>query len=182
MGLEVEFIPKTIEQLDKIISKYPFDYVIGSCHKLIIKACESSLSRDSKNNVVKQYWALIRQLAQSKMFDIVGHLDLFKNFKLNPTSDMSKEIDLALKAIKKSDLAVEINTSGWYQPCEEQYPSIAILRKCKKLDIPIMITADAHKAEDLTRGFDRAFKLVKELGFEKQAYFVKRKRFFTKFL
>lgn len=179
LGLEAEFVFNAINRLDKVISKYPFDYVIGSAHRLIMTARVSKLSQNSINTLVKQYWAVIKQLAESKMFDIVGHLDFFKCFKLNPTIDVSKEIDLALESVKKSDLAVEVNTSGWYLPCEEQYPSVCILEKCKKLDIPIIITADAHQPRNLTRGFEKAVGLVKKLGYKKQAYFVKRKRFFA---
>ena len=57
-------------------------------------------------------------MAETKYFDIVGHIDLTRKFGLSPKVDISKEIDLALKAIKDADMAVEINTSGFYHLCK----------------------------------------------------------------
>ncbi len=184
LGLEAEFVPKTIDKLEKVISKYPFDYIIGSSHivnNYVIDASIDKLPKDFTKDTIKQYWILIKQMAMSNVFDIVGHLDIPKKFGLKPTIDLTKEIDEALLAIKEADMTVEVNTSGWFQPCLEQYPAIDLLKKCKKLDIPIIVTADAHKVEHLTRGFDKAFELLKKNGYTKQAYFIKRKRFFTNF-
>jgi histidinol-phosphatase (PHP family) len=184
LGLEAEFIIETLNEFKKITSKYPFDYIIGSSHivnNIVIDSSIDNLPNNYTSSIMKKYWITIKQLAQSKVFDIVGHVDITKKFGLKPTMDLSKYVDDALEAIKDADMAIEVNTSGWYQPCKEQYPSVDILKKCKKLDIPIIITADAHQVENLTRGFDRAFELLKKIGYSKQVYFIKRKRFFVDF-
>jgi len=182
LGLEAEFANKTLDLLKKIISSYPFDYIIGSVHivnETVIDFSEKNLPVNFCTDLMKQYWILIKQMANSKIFDIVAHLDLTKKFNLKPKIDLTKEINAALLAIKDADMTIEVNTSGWYKPCKEQYPSLEILQKCKKLQIPIIITADAHHPKHLTRGFEKAYKLLKKIGYNKQAYFIKRKRFFT---
>ncbi len=83
LGLEVEFIPETLDQVQKLISKHPFDYIIGSDHKLIIYACDNKLSQEAINMMLKQYWLEIKQIAECPLFDIIGHLDLPKCFKLS---------------------------------------------------------------------------------------------------
>ncbi|MBN2479836.1 MAG: histidinol-phosphatase [Parachlamydiales bacterium] len=182
LGLEIEFVFETMDQLKKILFQKPLDYIIGSVHMINNKIIDSSIDSLPSNfctDIVKEYWIKIRQMAECKFFDIVGHMDLTKKFNLKPKIDISKEIDAALNAIKEADMTVEVNTSGFYYPCKEQFPSTHLLKKCKKLGIPIIVTADAHLPEHLTRDFDKAFKLLKEIGYSKLAYFTKRKRFFT---
>ena len=191
LGLEVDFVPKTINELDKILSKNPFDYIIGSIHMvkssllndniLIIDQFPDKVPSNFCTEIMQKYWILIREMAESRRFDIVAHLDLIKKFGYKPKIDLSNEIDLALKAIKDADMTIELNTSGWVMPCKEQYPSVELLKKSKKLDIPIIVTSDAHKPEHIIREFDKAIKLLKKIGYSKQAYFIKRKRFFTPF-
>ncbi len=182
LGLEVEYVSLTFEQLKKKLLKYPFDYFIGSVHLVfnsIVDDPNKKVSQKYINEIMKEYWPLVKKMAESKFFDIVGHIDLPKKGGIKPTIDLSKEIMEALEAIKKADMTVELNTSGWHYPCKEQYPSVDILKKCKMLDIPIIVSADAHNPKDLLRDFDKAFKLLKEIGFTKRAYFEKRQRFFT---
>lgn len=185
LGLEVEFNLETVQEVKKIIQSYPFDYVIGSVHivdnNIIIDWSVDRLPSNFCSDIMKRYWYKIQQMAKSRVFDIVGHLDLTKKFGLQPKIDLSEDIDLALKAIKDADMTVEVNTSGFFNPCKEQYPSEDILKKCKELEIPIIVTSDAHVPEHLTRDFDKAFRLLKDIGYTKQAYFIKRERFFTSF-
>ncbi len=185
LGLEADFVPETIKELEKVILKYPFDYIIGSVHlvknNIILDRFNNFLLPNNVADLMKQYWILIKQMAQTKMFDIVGHLDLIKSIGMKDEVDLSKEIDEALEAIKYADMTVEVNTSGWYKPCQEQYPSLDLLKKCKKLDIPIIVTSDTHQKEHLIRDFDRAIKLLKEIGYSKQSYFIKRKRYIDSF-
>lgn len=180
LGLEAEFVQETLDEFKQMVTKYPFDYLIGSCH--MIDAFDDSVENLPQNYssvIMRNYWKVIKQMASTKTFDIVGHLDRTKKLGIKPSIDLSKEINEALIAIKDADMTVELNTSGWHQPCKEQYPSVDLLKKCKKLDIPIIVTSDAHRIEHLTRDFDKAFRLLKEIGYSKQAYFDKRKRFFT---
>ncbi|MFA6119169.1 MAG: histidinol-phosphatase [Parachlamydiales bacterium] len=191
LGLEVEFISETVEEFREIAKMMPFDYLIGSVHlvdRFLIDSPWEFFLRENKldelpkdfcNEIARDYWILIREMAQSRVFDIVGHLELYKKFNIQPQTDLTEEIKSALEAIKDADMTVELNTSGLYYPCKEQYPSFDLLKKCKKLDIPVIITADAHQKEHLTRGFDIAYKLLKEAGYTRQAYFTKKKRFFT---
>jgi len=183
LGLEVEFVPSTVEKLKMILSAFPIDYLIGSVHcldnKYRIDFTKERLPSNFCSTGMQNYWNLIRQMAESRAFDIVGHIDLPKKFGYKPSIDLSNEIDEALHAISEANMAVELNTSGWFYPCKEQYPSLKIINKCIDLKIPFIVSADSHTPENLSRSFDRAYKLLRELGVSKQVYFIKRKPFFT---
>ena len=184
LGIEADYFPETIDALREQLADKPFDYVIGSIHRIDgFKAkfvFESGFSPpDSVDQTIKKYWTLIREMAESGVFDVVAHMDLTKRLRMRSPCDFSQEIDAAFDAIKAADMTVELNTSGWHHPCQEQYPSRELLEKCKQRDIPIMVTSDAHSIEHLTRNFEKAYELLIDIGYTQVAYYTKRQRFFT---
>ncbi len=76
-------------------------------------------------------------MADSGLFNIVGHLDLIKIFKFMPKRDIRLIAKDALMAIKKSNMALELNSAGYRKPIEEPYPSRELLEVAYELDIPI---------------------------------------------
>jgi len=83
----------------------------------------------------------------------------------------------ALDKIAAADMAIEINTAGWDKPVGEAYPSKFFLKEARRRQIPLIITADAHSADTLTRHFDRARRLAADSGYTEVLRYDKRKRF-----
>lgn len=184
-GLEADFVPETASDLAEILQSHPFDYVIGSIH-LIDGLCIDgtkdywdALDQSEQNDVIRTYWQMIPRLAKSGMFDIVGHMDLYKKFGSQPTVDISEDVAAALDAIAEAGIAVELNTSGWHKPIKEAYPSAMILKGCYKRGVPVVLTADAHTTKDITRDFDRGGQLLKNVGYTARAAFKNRKMTIT---
>jgi len=181
-GLEVDFFPETKAAVEEALAGKPLDYVIGSVHFLDGFPIDENrrnwqvLTQDERNTVIKGYWTRISQMAESGLFDVVGHLDLTKKFGFLPTVDIHAEVSAALDAIARADMAVEINTAGWYAVCHEVYPEPGIIRACFERKIPVVVTADAHTPAHLTRGFDRAYALLQEIGYRHVACFSERRR------
>lgn len=100
----------------------------------------------------------------------VGHLDRIalwnRDDRFFPMDgDWYRQIvDDALAAILRSGLPVELNTSGWAKPAATPNPSLDILRRCARLGIPAILSADAHRPEHVDRDFDRGFQLLLEAG------------------
>ncbi|MEY3089685.1 MAG: hypothetical protein RL113_1, partial [Pseudomonadota bacterium] len=113
--------------------------------------------------------------------DIVGHLDLIKVFKFLPKKDVRILAKDALLAIKKSDMVLEINTSGVRKPIGELYPSRELLEEAYALDIPITFASDAHAVEQVGFSYDLAVALAKDIGYTKAATFKDRDRKLVKF-
>ena len=180
-GLEADFDPGSADDLLKVLEAYPFDYVIGSVHFIdgfsVDEKPENwdALSEPEQNDMMRAYWDRIVQLANSQLFDFVGHLDLYKKFGHLPTDDLSKDITAALDAIAQSRMAIEINTAGFYMPIREAYPSPVILSECHSRNIPIVINSDAHDPANLTRSFDQAKILAREAGYTQVATFARRR-------
>jgi histidinol-phosphatase (PHP family) len=85
LGYEVDFTP----MVDKRVLKRKVDYLIGSVHFLDNWGFDNPefikewYNRDVED-VYKEYFAKIEELANSRLFDIVGHLDLIKVFSFKP--------------------------------------------------------------------------------------------------
>lgn len=179
-GLEADFIPETADELAKILKAYPFDYVIGSVHFVDDFCVDESahdwnrLSLNERNDIVRAYWDRITRMAHSGLFDIVGHMDLYKKFGHHPTVDISEDISKSLDAIAESGMAVELNTSGLHK-AGEMYPSPTILCECYKRKIPSLVTMDAHDICELTRSRNIGIAALQSAGYTEQAVFAKRK-------
>ena len=180
-GIEADFDPQTASELAEILRAYPFDYVIGSVHFVegfAVDECAENwdaLTQPERNGVIRAYWECIARMARSGLFDFAGHLDLYKKFGHVPTVDISEEIGCALDAIAASGMAVELNTAGWYKEIQEAYPSCEIMRECRARGIPMLVTADAHNACELTRGFDRAVRALRDAGYTQTVVYAGRK-------
>ncbi len=180
LGYEVDYLP---EHIDKRVLKANVDYLIGSVHfiegwgfdnpEFIGKWKERDV-----NEVWQKYFDTIETMAKSKLFDIVGHLDLIKVFNFMPTKEIAQLAKDALLAIKESDMVLEINIAGYRKPVAEAYPSLELLTQSYALDIPITLSSDAHKPEQVGLHSDAVIKMVKDVGYRECAYFVNRERKF----
>ena len=176
---EVDFMPEYIEKrlLDENV-----DYLIGSVHFLDNWGFDnpefiSVWNKRDVNDVYEEYFEKIIELAESKLFDIVGHFDLIKVFGHKPTKNI-KQIDLALEAIKDNNLVIEINSAGIRKKVNEPYPSIDILKKIKDLDIDITFSSDAHSIEQVGMNLKKMYNLAKKIGFKKAVYFKNKQKFY----
>lgn len=182
LGIEVDYIPESVETIARMLSRYPFDYVIGSVHFVGAFPVDAkpddweALSQDRRNEIIREYWGLIREMAETRLFDIAGHLDLYKKFGHGPTIDVSADIASALDAIAEADMAVEVNVSGLFKACAEPYPSLSILKECCRRGIASLVTTDAHKAEDLVRGYEVGVRMLRDAGYTQQSVFASRSR------
>ena len=69
-----------------------------------------------------------------------------------------------LEALKEYKKPYEINTSG-YDRIERPHPDVWMIKEAKKLDIPVVLSDDAHGVNQLGRYFDKAEALLDEIGY-----------------
>lgn len=181
-GLEIDWFPAHVPTIEALLKETKLDFVIGSVHYVGAFPIDGSpgawrrLSQDDRDQMHRAYWAEVRAMAQSRLFDIVGHIDLAKKFAFYPQVDLSEDIDAALDAIAESEMVVELNTAGWHKPCADAYPSLDILKRCRGRDIAVMISSDSHRPGDLLRDFRPAAGRLREAGYEQVVRFERRER------
>ena len=183
LGYEVDYLKG---HMDKRILNADVDYLIGSVHfiegwgfdnpEFIGKWEEQSI-----DEVWQKYFDTIEEMANSKLFDIVGHLDLIKVFKFMPKGNINAMAKSALNAIKKSGMVIELNVAGYRKPVAEAYPSLSLLKQAFDIEIPITFASDAHKPEQVAMFNEEIVSMAKSVGYTECAYFQNRELKFLKF-
>jgi len=170
------------------------DYAIGSVHfikdfivddpKMIeaySKRIEIFKSKDA-DVLWEDYFNQIKNMANTGLFNIVGHMDLVKLLTVEkPRRDTRLIAKEALKAIKKSGMSVEINAAGLRKSANETYPSKELLEEIYSFDIPITFSSDAHAVEHIGYKKDFCEDLAKDIGFKTCIYYEKKEKIIVDF-
>lgn len=178
LGYEVDYLKGHIDQ--RVISA-DVDYMIGSVHflgKWGFDNPEFKHEYQNKNidDIWQEYFNNIEAMAKTNYFDIVGHLDLIKIFNFMPTKEIRLIATPALKAIKKANMVLELNTAGLRKPCQEIYPAPSLLELAYELDIPITFSSDAHAIGQVGFKYDEAVQLAKSVGYTQAVTFEQREK------
>lgn len=189
LGLELDYLPGLGDFYAREFLARGFDYFVASVHFVgedgakpwAYDEGESQFVREVANRhdgdarpVVEDYYRRVIQMVEEvSRWDVpafVGHLDRIalwnRDDRYFPTDDdwYRQVVDDALAAIARSGLPVELNTSGWAKPAATPNPRLDILRRCARLGIPAILSADAHYPEHVDRDFDRGFQMLLEAG------------------
>lgn len=170
-GVEADYYEGGVEFLRHWLPAQPFDLVLGSVHYINDWPFDNPETRETWRSVDvrgvwKLYFELLAKLADTRLFDIIGHLDLPKKFGHRiHDRDMKEFSQPALDRIAKAGMGIELNTSGLRRPCKEIYPSPLILSLAHERGIPISFGSDAHTPKDIGYAFDLAVKAAREAGY-----------------
>lgn len=178
-GIEMDYFPGSEKELKELIESLPVDYVIGSVHFIgdwNFDTDQSLYGKWPNDQVYGEYFELIQQAAASGLFDIIGHLDIIKKFRIYPESNQSKLFEDTIRIIKKHDLVVELNTGGIDRPCADYTPGPKLLEMCYRQNVPVTLSSDAHKAEQIARHFESAIDLLIQIGYQEIVGFKNRTR------
>ena len=178
LGYEVDYLPG---HMDSRILDADVDYLIGSVHFIEGWGFDNPefigrWETQDIDEIWQKYFDTIEEMAKSRLFNIVGHLDLIKVFKFMPKGDISKMADKALLAIKEADMVLELNVAGFRKDIQESYPSASLLKDAYTLGIPITFASDAHKPEQIGLFHDEIVQLAKETGYSECVYFKNKKQ------
>jgi histidinol-phosphatase (PHP family) len=180
LGLEVDFIPNREGEIEKATKLEGFDYIIGSVHFINNwgfddPKYEAEYQKWNIDDLNRTYFSLVQQCAKSKLFNIIGHVDLIKKFGYKPKTDMTDILTETTEIFKKTKVCVEVNTGGLRAPCREIYPSRPLLKMCFNHGVPITLGSDAHTPEHVGKDFDQALALIREVGYKNIAKFTHRR-------
>ena len=184
-GIEVDYFPDKENEIAETISSLDLDYVIGSVHFIDSWNFDTDIAPYDQidiNKFYRQYFRLVQQSALSGLFDIIGHCDLAKKFGYYPSFPLDELYDQTAMIFKKTDVVVELNTSGRIKPCNEFYPSIPFLQRLAHHKVPITLGSDAHVEQNVGQFFDEALMELKALGFKELVMFDKRERHSVKII
>ncbi len=193
-ALEMDFIPGMSTNFDYWKNKCHTDYLIGSVHLVSPPSTDELWFTDGPEHdiydqgleeffggdirlAVRTYYHQVNEMIETQEFDVLGHFDKIKmhnqdRFFTEDEPWYQKLINECLDLIKQKNLIVEVNTRGIYKKRSKSlFPDDLALEKVKQLNIPIMLSSDAHQPSELNLGFaETKLKLI-EIGFTELMFF-----------
>lgn len=182
LGLEMDYLEGLEPYLAKQIEKHPWDYVIGSVHFLDPECRTGSWPKNYRGDVRElfvRYFGLVRKLAGSGLYDIVGHFDVVKRSGHLPGTEDAEQIARTLEEIARAGMCIEINTSGFRHtdvPRPEPYPSLPVVEQALALGIPLTVNSDAHAPEQVGLKFQEIERFLRDKGCQSLARFERQNR------
>ena len=184
VGLEADFYPSTEVAVQSMIDSYAWDYVMGSVHYIGDWAFDNPdeeyrWKAMDVEDAYCDYFELVTQSAETKMFDVIGHPDLIKKFGQRAPANSSR-VDKAetrmLEAVKGADMALEISSAGLRKPVGEIYPHARIVEKAAKMGIVFTFGSDAHVPHEVGQGMDACLDVLQQHGVREVVSFCQRQR------
>ncbi|TVX98786.1 histidinol-phosphatase [Cohnella terricola] len=183
LGVESDFYPDQLELYRASYEPYPFDYIIGSVHQtrgvsIFNRNRWKDKGEAAQLDEKKHYYELIRQSANSGLFQVLGHIDAMKGYYpgFADIAGAEAEIDEALKAVAANDLSIEINTSGKTKDCGGWYPSDAILERALHFGADVTFGSDAHLPGRVGDEWELVRNRLREIGFRRWVFFRQKRK------
>jgi histidinol-phosphatase (PHP family) len=194
-GIEVCYQPRRMDFILDFLSRHRFDLVMLSVHYfrgVPVHLREHWEGLDVPAGV-RAYLENVREAARfcadlhrrrGRVFDVLGHLDMVKRYTqrfhgvydVAPCAGLIEDI---LQACREADLVPEINTSSLRQGLDETMPNGDAVSAYARLGGRGMsLGSDAHRADAVGAGFDRAVGMLHSAGIAREAVFRERQREF----
>jgi histidinol-phosphatase (PHP family) len=170
IGIEMDWIPGRVDDIRALLDSQPFDIVLGSVHWLGDLAvdhpdypCWDDLGADETWG---RYLDELAAAAGSGLFDVLAHPDLPKVFGTPMPASLVGRRDEVIAAIADSGVAVECSSAGLRKPCRELYPDTSWLAAFRAAGVPVTLSSDAHRPEDVARDYPTAVAALRGAGYE----------------
>ena len=173
-GIEIGYQSHIKNEINDVINKYPFDFVLCSTHtidKIDVPTPEFFKGYTKEKAYEKYFESILETVSNFQNFDVYGHLDYvirYGNFEDNKViyKDYQDVLDALLRKIIYNDKGIELNTSGIRYNTGHVHPNRSILKRYKELggDI-ITMGSDSHKAGDLCADFSKGFDILQSLDY-----------------
>ncbi len=169
-GVEVDYRSGGKPAIRALLGTLPRDFATGSVHNIGEWNFDHPDHRDGfdrydPDELYRIYFGEVAACAASGLFQIIGHLDLIKIWGHRPRGDVVALAGVALRAIAGAGAAVELSTAGLRRPVAETYPSLPLLQEAYRMNIPLTLSSDAHRPEEVGQEIDLAARIARQAGY-----------------
>lgn len=170
------------QETEYLLSKYPYDFALGSLHNL--ENMEDFYFLDYKQfdvyELLQRYFEGLFELSQWGAFDSLAHLTyplryIIARDKINVDMSVFDDIiDLIFESLIKNNKALEINTSGLFMDMKDTLPNIKYVKRFKELGGRYLtVGSDSHYADRIFQGIEKGYEIALASGFEHITIFKK---------
>lgn len=181
LSVEADFVLGHERQLEGILRRYDWDYVIGGVHFLDGWGFDderflSGYDAWDIDALYRHYFDVVGASADAGLFDTIGHADLVKKFGHRPRGDLGAEYAALAQRFARAGVCVEVNTAGLRKPVAEIYPHPDLLRACHAAGVGATLGADAHAPHEVAADLGSAVALLRGVGYGQYVRFAARTR------
>lgn len=182
LGLEVDYVPESLEELAAALAALDLDLVIGSVHWIgdwgIDLGPDTWEGRD-RAQACRDYFRLAAEAAASGVFSIIGHPDLVKIYGFLSGDECREALyeggRQLVEAARETGTCLEVSSAGLRRPVGEIYPGLELLRMAHAAGVRITTASDAHEPGECGLGLDQAVSWARRAGYEDVATFSERR-------
>lgn len=186
-GVEIGYHDDVVRRYAGMIRDWPFDYVLGSVHRLgglavtIPADLAMLLARGGREAPLVRYWQTVEKAATCGLFDCLGHLDVYRR-----TARDRAERDLrsdavraaavrALQAAAANGVGIEVNSRDAAAGPGGVCPGPELLALAVEAGVRTFTTgSDAHSPDGVGVGVDSGLALLRAAGVSQIASFAHR--------
>lgn len=187
-ALEADYIPGVSLDFKLLKDNFRLDYIIGSVHLVkhtddrmwfidgpdreVWKTGLESLFNNDIRSAVRAYYHQVMEMITSQKPEVIGHIDKILMHNRNEffTEDEKWYRDLllgCLEVAKQQNSIVEINTRGLYKKRYHTYfPGPHIMKEMHNMHIPVTISSDAHKPDEVALRLNDAATTLLSAGYK----------------
>ncbi len=195
LGLEADYAPYISYDFNFLKNIYNLDYIIGSVHLVLAPDKQNYWFIDSneknfieglsilfKNDIKKAVTTFYEQTSEmiiNEKPDIIGHLDKIimnnkERFFKTDEKWYRQLVMQTLDVIKPDGPIVELNVRGLYKKrINSSFPEIWIVKECKKRNIKMTVSSDAHMPSEISTLLAEGINILKYCGYDKIYYLTK---------
>lgn len=182
-GIELGLKPSYTRDYNELLSRYGFDFVIGSTHLVdnidpyFEEYWDNHNNENDERTCINRYFeAVYENITFYNNFNSLGHLDYIIRYSpYKPSSydyrNHMELIDEILKLIIRKDIALEVNTSG-YKSNSAPNPSSDVIRRYMELGGKLItFGSDAHSPEYIAFRFNELKDMLNSIGIYEYAIY-----------
>lgn len=181
-GVELGFRYDHVEDMKNILTR-DFDLVQLSVHDDGVNDYYKDINTDEMMRVY--FETVLKAVTVWDDFNVLSHIDYgFKTYKMhNPKADIKVYREILAEIFKvliKKGKALEINTKVGKVVNDSNFTHLRdVLRIYKECGgTKLTLSSDSHTTQTFMVDFDKYINVIKECGFNKLSYFIKRQEYF----
>ncbi len=148
----------------------PFDIVLGAVHWVGELAIDHpDYPMWDHHDGLEVWHAYLRELvaaAESGLFDVLAHPDLPKVFGHELPAEAEAELVGAVAAIAATGIAIECSSAGLRKKPRELYPEPGLLAGFQAAGVPVTLSSDAHRPEDVASDYPTTVAALRGAGYD----------------
>ncbi|KAF5845478.1 hypothetical protein GGP41_003086 [Bipolaris sorokiniana] len=186
IGFESEWIrPSTLELIQSVREKYPFDFFMGSVHhvhtipidydrKMYEQARDKAGGTDER--LFEDYFDSQLEMLQALRPPVVGHLDLIRLLSdhrddgFKGMAGVWQKIERNLEFIASYGGLLELNSAGLRKGLAEPYPCLPICQMFLRMRGGFVMSDDSHGIDHIGTNYARLLAFIQTVGTDRIHY------------